>query len=315
MLAAVLSGAIVLQRNADTQAARLQAAQSSNLPWQQAQKALAAAEKALATAEAAAGAECSSGRGRRCEALEQREKAARQRVATVRSELVGLGAHTAERPIAAVMGGWAATFDWAMAVGPAIRLELAAPALLACDKGDLAAAAAIEHEVAAMNAHVGRALAAARAVGPRKGVGTSTPLEPLLQRLVGVMKRLPRGAELEWSVSATPESIHVATDHRDLEGMLGNLLDNGRKWARSRVEIRVHEDNGAVRLTVDDDGPGIAQDEVEEVMAHGARLDRAVPGTGIGLAIVQDLVALHGGSVALSQSALGGVRVAVRLPN
>jgi hypothetical protein len=55
-----------------------------------------------------------------------------------------------------------------------------------------------------MNAHVGRALAAARAVGPRKAVGVSTPLEPLLQRLVGVMMRLPRGAELEWSVSAAP---------------------------------------------------------------------------------------------------------------
>jgi hypothetical protein len=65
-------------------------------------------------------------------------------------------------------------------------------------------AEAIEHEVETMNAHVGRALAAARAVGPRKAVGVSTPLEPLLQRLVGVMMRLPRGAELEWSVSAAP---------------------------------------------------------------------------------------------------------------
>jgi signal transduction histidine kinase len=183
------------------------------------------------------------------------------------------------------------------------------------DKGDLAAAKAIEHEVAVMNAHVGRVLAAARAVGPRKAAGTKTSLEPLLQRLVAVMKRLPRDADLEWSVSATPESIHVAIDHRDLEDILGNLLDNARKWARSRVQIRVHEDNGAVRLTVDDDGSGIAQDRVEEVMSRGARLDRTVPGTGIGLAIVQDLVALHGGSVALSQSALGGVRVAIRLPS
>jgi signal transduction histidine kinase len=64
-----------------------------------------------------------------------------------------------------------------------------------------------------------------------------------------------------------------------------------------------------------DYGPGIAQDRVEEVMAHGTRLHRTLPGTGIGLAIMQDVAALHGGSVALSKSALGGVRITVRLPS
>jgi signal transduction histidine kinase len=128
------------------------------------------------------------------------------------------------------------------------------------------------------------------------------------------MKRLPHGGELEWRVSSTPEAIQLAIDHRDLDDMLGNLLDNARKWARSRVELRARAEGHVVRLTVDDDGPGIAEDLIEEVMAHGTRLDRTVPGTGIGLAIVQDLAALHGGAVALSQSPLGGVRVTVRLP-
>jgi signal transduction histidine kinase len=183
------------------------------------------------------------------------------------------------------------------------------------DKGDSSAAEAIEHEVATMNAHVGRALAAARAVGPRKGIGVSTPIEPLLQRLVGVMKRLPRGDELEWSVSAAPEGAYVSIDQRDLEDMLGNLLDNARMWARSRVRIDVRKGVDAVEMMIEDDGPGIPQDRVEEVIGHGTRLDRTVPGTGIGLAIVQDLAALHGGSVALSHSPLGGVLVAVRLPS
>jgi signal transduction histidine kinase len=183
------------------------------------------------------------------------------------------------------------------------------------DKGDSASAESIEREVDTMNTHVGRALAATRAVGPRKAAGTSTPLGPLLQRLVGVMKRLPRGGELEWSVSAASEGCGLAIDHRDVEEMLGNLLDNARKWARSRVLVNMRTAGDAVLLTVDDDGPGVPEDRVEEVMAHGTRLDRTVPGTGIGLAIVQDLAALHGGSVALSVSTIGGVRIAVRLPS
>ena len=114
---------------------------------------------------------------------------------------------------------------------------LAAESRTLRDKGEVAAAEAIELEIEAMNAHVARVLAAARAVGPRKAVGTRTPLEPLVQRLVGVMKRLPRGEELEWSISVTPADIDASIDQRDLEDLFGNLLDNARKWAKSRVLI------------------------------------------------------------------------------
>jgi signal transduction histidine kinase len=182
------------------------------------------------------------------------------------------------------------------------------------NKGDQGAAEAIEHEIEAMNAHVGRALAAARAVGPRQAVGTRTALEPLLQRLTDVMKRLPQGDTIEWSLSAAPPGIDVAIDHRDLEDLFGNLLDNARKWAKSRVRVGISKHGEAAQVTVEDDGPGIPNDRMEEVMSDGTRLDRTVPGTGIGLAIVRDLAALHGGSVALGQGTLGGVRMTVRLP-
>jgi hypothetical protein len=131
VLAAVISGSVVLMRNADTQAERARAVMSDNLPKAEARKALAEAKEALDKAEAAAGAECSSGRGRRCDALETREKEARQRVTEARAKLVSLGATTAENPMGSILGGWADTFNRALAVAPAIWLELAAPALLA----------------------------------------------------------------------------------------------------------------------------------------------------------------------------------------
>jgi signal transduction histidine kinase len=191
---------------------------------------------------------------------------------------------------------------------------LAAESRALHDKGDHGAAEAIEHEIEAMNAQVGRALAAVRAVGQRKAAGTRTALEPLLQRLIDVMKRLPRGDTIEWSLSAAPPGIDVAIDHRDLEDLFGNLLDNARKWAKSRVLVSVGTADQAAQIVVEDDGPGIPKERAEEAVTHGTRLDWTGPGTGIGLAIVQDLVALHGGTFELRQAASNGVRAAVRLP-
>src|SRR5262245_16319806 len=126
-----VASAVVIARNAHAQAERIQTAKSANLPRQQAQQALAEAQKSLAMAEAEARDECRSGRKGRCLSTESREAAARERVASARAQLAGLGADTSETPVAAVMGGWADTFSRGLAVAPAVWLECAAPALLA----------------------------------------------------------------------------------------------------------------------------------------------------------------------------------------
>ena len=131
IVAAIISGSVVLERVSHSQEARTHAAKSSNLPRQEAQKALATAQKALEKAEAEASAECASGRKSRCAALEVREEAARKRVAEARSKLVGLGAETAANPTASVLGAHAETFQLATLLGLPLWLELAAPAVLA----------------------------------------------------------------------------------------------------------------------------------------------------------------------------------------
>jgi hypothetical protein len=129
--AAVISGSVVLERVSHAQEAKLQTARSSNLPRQEAAKALAEAKEALAKAEAEATAECRSGRKVRCEATESREKEARQRVTDARSKLVGLGAQADVNPAAALLGPYAETFQLATLLGLPLWLELAAPAVLA----------------------------------------------------------------------------------------------------------------------------------------------------------------------------------------
>jgi signal transduction histidine kinase len=114
--------------------------------------------------------------------------------------------------------------------------------------------------------------------------------------------------------------VHVSHEHfvrtqrEDLDEMLGNLIDNACKWAKSRVEIRSSIDEGDGVITVDDDGPGLAPELREAVFQRGVRADEAAPGSGLGLAIVADLVDLYGGSISLGSSQLGGLRATLRLP-
>ena len=69
-----------------------------------------------------------------------------------------------------------------------------------------------------------------------------------------------------------------------------------------------------LEIKVEDDGPGVPEEEREALFNRGTRLDEQVPGTGLGLAIVRDIADMYGGSVALSTAGLGGLAVTILLP-
>jgi two-component system sensor histidine kinase PhoQ len=101
--------------------------------------------------------------------------------------------------------------------------------------------------------------------------------------------------------------------------MLGNLLDNACKWAKSRVRIEASVDaaadsRAALGLSIEDDGIGIAEADRARVLVRGGRADEATPGHGIGLSMVHDTVALYGGSMRIDASPLGGARFELKLP-
>jgi len=107
-------------------------------------------------------------------------------------------------------------------------------------------------------------------------------------------------------------------DRADLTELLGNVLDNACKWARSQVRVAAAvavaaDARTALRLTIEDDGPGIAEADRARVLTRGGRADEATPGYGIGLAMVHDTVALYGGTMIIESSALGGARIVLEL--
>jgi signal transduction histidine kinase len=179
--------------------------------------------------------------------------------------------------------------------------------------GNAELAASIGEQVEKMRREVEYHLAHARAAGSGAAIHATAPLSESVEGLVRALLRLhaPRGLD----VGRVIDSGHVFRGRRqDLDEMLGNILDNACKWAKSRIAVSSSRDGEEIVVTVDDDGPGVAESEYESVMNRGVRADEAVPGSGLGLAIVRDLADLYGGSIRLEASPLGGLRARLGLP-
>ena len=116
---------------------------------------------------------------------------------------------------------------------------------------------------------------------------------------------------LQWH--AAP-ALRLPYERDDLLEMLGNLLDNACKWADSSVQLSIEQQGATYYVRVDDDGPGIAESQREQVQQRGSRLDEQSAGHGLGLGIVRDIVAAVQGSIQLLDSPLGGLRVEICLP-
>ncbi|MGE7956110.1 sensor histidine kinase [Pseudomonas sp. NPDC089530] len=121
------------------------------------------------------------------------------------------------------------------------------------------------------------------------------------------------GEHLELSFQAAP-GLQLPWDREDLLELLGNLLDNACKWADAEVALSVWQTANGYGLAVDDDGPGIPEEQRSQVFSRGARLDEQTDGHGLGLGIVRDIVQSWGGELRLLESPQGGLRVLIELP-
>jgi two-component system sensor histidine kinase PhoQ len=134
---------------------------------------------------------------------------------------------------------------------------------------------------------------------------------PILERIRDALAKVYAEKALDFSVECPPE-LTWRINEGDLFEMLGNLLDNAAKWARSRIVVRVWREAGRLCIRIEDDGPGFS--DTESVLRLHVRGDERVPGHGVGLAVVSDLVASHQGELKLTRGAMGGGRVDIVLP-
>ena len=108
----------------------------------------------------------------------------------------------------------------------------------------------------------------------------------------------------------------VAAPPEWLDRLLGVLLDNACKYSPDGgvVRVAVTTDGGKVRLTVDDSGPGIADDERERIFDRFHRAIEGPAGAGLGLAIADAIVRATGGRWQVGRSPTNGARMAVTWP-
>ena len=162
--------------------------------------------------------------------------------------------------------------------------------------------AEIDEQIENMRAHVERSLMRARLSSGRGD--ELTVLAETVEAVFATVQKLPRGSKIQW-LNSVAKDVVVPLERRDLVELLGNLLDNARKFAKSQVLVSYSNES----IVVEDDGPGVAEAEIAHIRQRGRRLDESRQGFGLGLAIVEDIADLYQLELSLTRSDLGGLRV------
>ncbi len=138
-------------------------------------------------------------------------------------------------------------------------------------------------------------------------------LREMIERLAANIRRSGGAVEVSYS-----GDLSISLRPMAFERCLNNVIGNARKYAGNIWVGALREDGGHILIVVDDDGPGIPEDQFEDVFKPFVRGEKsrnqATGGVGLGLTIVQDIVHSHGGQIWLEKSPRGGLRVNIRVP-
>lgn len=149
--------------------------------------------------------------------------------------------------------------------------------------------------------------------GAGSGWEQAIEISPLVNKLLDAMDKvhIDRQLTLESDIA---EDARFRGDDTDLLEVLGNLLDNACKAARSKVMVSASMARRQLIINVDDDGPGIAPEDRDKLLKRGTRLDSYKEGQGIGMAVVSDLIAAYQGQLVIDEAPIGGARIQLCFP-
>jgi len=182
-------------------------------------------------------------------------------------------------------------------------------------------AAKVQEQAAIMRDQVSYYLNRARVAVRARTLAGVTEVTPAAEGLVRTFEKIYSERMIGFTLKVAG-TVRFKGERQDFEEMVGNLADNAGKWARRAVMITIEpepsrdpSERRLFRVTIDDDGPGLAAELRQAALTRGKRLDETKPGSGLGLSIVSDLASLYGGALTLENSPKGGLRAVLRLPS
>ena len=169
----------------------------------------------------------------------------------------------------------------------------------------------VREQVERMDAIISHQLQRA-AVSGRTTLAKPVPVGRVMERLVRSLDKVYREKQVTVDLELDPSATFTG-DEADLTEILGNLLENAYKYCNRAIRARVSTDQQAdgVEISIEDDGPGIAAEQVDTLLQRGKRMDESIPGQGIGLSMASEIIAVYGGQLTFSASPLGGTLLRV----
>lgn len=142
---------------------------------------------------------------------------------------------------------------------------------------------------------------------------------PVAEKLISALNKVFAEKNINCELQCDTD-VEINAIEGDLMEILGNLLENAFKWTSSSVMVEIEQltEKDArikgVRISIEDNGPGIDLESVEHILVRGGRADTSTPGHGIGLAVVKDLVDSYLGILMIDEGRAGGALIKVEIP-
>jgi two-component system sensor histidine kinase PhoQ len=175
----------------------------------------------------------------------------------------------------------------------------------------------VEEQLERMNQIINYQLQRAVQANGGSPLARQVTVRTVIERILQALDKVYAGKSISHSEAIDQQAVFFG-DERDLMEIMGNVLDNAYKYGHSRLRITVEVVRAGreqLSIVVEDDGPGIAEDQRQYVLQRGARADTLAQGQGIGLAVVTDIVESYGGLIDVGDSELGGARIQIVFEN